>query len=193
MYIFSSESEEDNSKFELKIETKDMLSIEAHDNSCITEGYTFRVELKEKIHFFACGSATECQKWIEILQKSKKTSEELKRTKFNCLKRNVDPLIHSYRFLDLNINEKIKEDMDQFLEEIDIEKSTAEDFVESYTKALDFLDYTLDALQCQRPFYQDLFKAYLQSYHLELTNFVAKFWNARFKSFSGGNVLIFVH
>ena len=69
------------STYEQKISTKEMLSIEFQDDSASKNGYTFRVETKDKCIFYNCRTATECKKWVEVLNKSKKTIEEMGRTK----------------------------------------------------------------------------------------------------------------
>jgi len=98
MYVFPYDEKDNAETFEQKISTKDMLSIDYQDDSATKEGYTFRVETREKVYFYNCRTAHECEKWVIMLNKSKKTIEEMGRTKYNTLKRNVDPLIHFYRY-----------------------------------------------------------------------------------------------
>jgi hypothetical protein len=83
LYLFPYEQKDDAATFEQKISTKEMKTIEYQDDSATKEGYTFRVETEDKVFFYACRTATECKKFVEILNKSKKTIEELQRTKFN--------------------------------------------------------------------------------------------------------------
>lgn len=193
MYVFPYEDKGDTSNFELKLSTKDMTSIELQDDHCIKEGYTVRVEMKDKVYFFACETALDCKKWHELLRKSKKTIEEMQRTKLNCLKRNVDPLVHFWRNKGLKTADKAKEDI-QFilLDKCDRTKATVDEIHKAYQNAQDFLEFTQDSIQCQRPFYNELFKEYLQYFHLELTHWISDAWNERTKEFNGGDILSFV-
>ena len=81
VYVFPYEEKDDGSAYEFKMSTKEMLSIAYQDDSASKEGYTFRVETRDKVIFYNVRTAHECKKWVEILCKSKKTIEEMGRTK----------------------------------------------------------------------------------------------------------------
>ena len=81
MYVFPYEDKDNKEMYEQKICTKEMLSIEFQDDSASKDGYTFRVETRNKIFFYNCRSAHECKQWVIVLNKSKKTIEEMGRTK----------------------------------------------------------------------------------------------------------------
>ena len=38
-------------------------------------------------------------------------------------------------------------------------------------------------MQAARPFYSDLFKVLVKTYHLEFTKFMKEYWNTRMKEF----------
>ena len=193
MYVFLYQFEGDNSTYNFKIDTYDIERIEACDPGNLHEGYSFLIELRDKGFIFNCMSAIECKKWIDLLKKSKNNSQEISRTKFNTQRRDVEFLVYNTSYKGVTIEEQVKIDINQFFESLNLETDNLNDILESYTEALDFLDYTLDALQAHRPFYSDLFRSYQKNYHLELIVIISGFWNERYKSLSAKEVLNFTN
>lgn len=148
--------------------------------------------MKEQVYFFMVNTAQDCKKWVEVLRKSKNTIEEMERTKFNTLKRNIDPLVFAWRFKDLDVKEKAKKDLDRYISTINLQKDSVPDIIETLVKAVDFLEFTLDALQSQRPFYPELYELYMQAYHQDLTDWISNFWNEKTAEFGGPEILGFV-
>lgn len=67
MYIFSWNDDKDDAKFEQKIHSHEMLFIEDFNDSLLSkQGYSFKVELANKVLFFDCPSALHCWKWITL-------------------------------------------------------------------------------------------------------------------------------
>ena len=54
---------------------------ELSDTLLSQKGYAFKVELADKVLFFDCPTALHCWKWVEMLRKSKRTYDEMNRTK----------------------------------------------------------------------------------------------------------------
>ena len=52
---------------------------------------------------------------------------------------------------------------------------------------------TLDSVQSFRPFYSDLFKLYMQTFHLKFTDFVSSYWNKNYKKFGGHEIMQFLN
>jgi hypothetical protein len=200
----------DKTAFDVKISSKDIINIDYQmdQQSMGEDGYTFRVECHDLTYFFCVTTAHGCLQFVEVLRKSKATIEEIQRTKFNTLKRNVDPIIHAYKCHGLKPEQKALDDIKRFLSfkdsdgnDVDVridprklppppeappepeppadgkrrrvirkkkKAPTAPDIGEilnNYTEALDFMEFSLDAIQCQRPYQAGLVKGYMKNYH----------------------------
>lgn len=191
MYMFDYQDIEDNSSFQKKMDTSDFLSIEFHNDSFIKQGYTFRVEISDKVLFFNTQSALECEKWVTLLKKSKAISNEIKHSKYNCISKNVDKLVWKWVHEKLNLEQKAHIDIDSMFFGWILESSTLERFIQIYGKAINNMDHTTDALQAHRPFYKDLYKTYLQSSHIILCGYLSEFWGKRMKEFETHEILKF--
>ena len=192
MYIFSWDDNADDSVYNLKISTVSMLQIEYLSDEVLHNGYSFRVETKSKVYFFECPSATICGDWVDLLRKSKKTGEELTRTKFNMLKRNVDPMIHRFHLEVLDIESEVDKAIDGKIPDFGHFQKDLDVFSQCYDSALDELDFNCDALQAARPFINELFKSYLHTYHTKLIMFASNFYNSHLEKFGGVEILKFI-
>lgn len=98
--LFIINLEEPNKIFEKKISCSEILSIELIDDGKICKkgsGFSFCVELKDKIWYFQAETAYECNKFYNVLEKAKKTSEEVLRLrKPDNANKNMDPLTNVY-------------------------------------------------------------------------------------------------
>ena len=204
IYIFEYSNDNDNSFHKRTLYTKDILSFEIIENDSAFDtvanfmnsdrknaNYMIRIAMQDKAMFFVCNSATECDKWMKLISKSKKNVEEISRTKNHILRRNVDALIRKYRFQDLDLQEWVESDYLHIFEGITTE-SDREDWLEHFEHGIDHFDKTLDALQAQRPFYRVMFEYYLKEFYLKMITFASQFWNKRFKEFSPGDIIYFV-
>jgi hypothetical protein len=63
--------------------------------------FTVQIDTKEKIYLINCPSPNTALKWVKVVRNAITTLGEIDRTDNKCLKRNVDTIIHSYRFADL--------------------------------------------------------------------------------------------
>ena len=67
-------------------------------------------------------------------------------------------------------------------------------FLKKLQNALDYfsevesLNQTLDALQATRPFYKDLFRYYLEGFHMKLIDLCKRFWHKNKAGSSVGSV-----
>lgn len=99
--LFIVNLEEPDKIFEGKIGAAEILSVELIDDAKIGkkgQGYSFCVELKDRIWFFQAETAYECSKFYNVLKKAKKTSEEgLRLRKPENANKNMDPLTNVYR------------------------------------------------------------------------------------------------
>lgn len=77
----------------------------------------------------------------------------------------------------------------KFLGGINVYTDSVGSMIPQYDQAVDFLDFSLDALQCQRPFYADLFEQYMQHYHLHLTDWFADIWNKRYLELGASEII----
>lgn len=105
--------------------------------------------------------------------------------------RNVDQMVYYYKIKSLHVHELVQITVNKFFGQVDTRKIVMEDFVKIYDEALDELDYVCDALQAQRPFYNDLLKAFMQNYHIEILKFACDLWNNNHLNFGGAEVVLF--
>ena len=188
MYFFKCENDNDNSEFIQKVSCKDIQLVEATSETALntkTKGnYCFRIELKDKIHFFGLEYATECNNWIRSLKKGKRNIEEVMRTEEKKLRKNIDYWVWLFR--QKRGQEVVKLCIDEFKmfsDSILMEKTKVDSFISTITNAqLNYWD-VLDALQAYRPFYQELFRLFMETYHKKFTDFLQTFYNKRFKEF----------
>ena len=193
MYIFTQNHDEDSSGFEQKIRTHEMLLIEEFNDEVLSKkGYAFKVEMANKVLFFDCPSALHCWKWVNMLRKSKKTAEELNRTKNKELLRNVDQVVYYYENNSLDIYSWVSSEIVKCFTKCDIYKVNMPDFLKIYDEALDELDFICDSLQAQRPFYNNLLKAFMKNFHIESLKYSVVIWNRRHKDFGGDEVVRFI-
>lgn len=96
LFMFSFENDNDESEARKKISAKDIMSIEPVQDSSFKGNFHFIIELKQKVYFCGVEYAHEAVQWTDAIRKSKKTIEEISRTKNNKLSRNIDPMVSSF-------------------------------------------------------------------------------------------------
>jgi hypothetical protein len=192
IYMYPFSTDDDNSPSDHCILTSDILCVEAHDDTELEKFHTVRVECADKVWFFACDTAHEARKWIDLIRKSKENSEELARLKYKEFKLNIDPMIHRYRYSNLDGGLKAFADFSQHVNRHNPATSDISIIMASLKGAIQYLDYNLDAIQAKRPFYRLLHKCYLIDYHLAFYNFLADLWNKRSTNITGVELMMFI-
>lgn len=97
LYLFSVENDRDESEFKFKIRSSQFTVIEPVKGENIKGNYSFLAETKDKFAFYGVKFCKEMNRWVAALRKAKQTTEEIARTKFQALHKNVDPLISLYK------------------------------------------------------------------------------------------------
>ena len=97
LYFFKYDKRGDKSEFLKKITGRQMLMVEISSDSSLKGNFNIHIELKNKMYFFGFKYATIAQKWINAFRRSKKSVEEIARTKSGKILRNIDPLIEKFR------------------------------------------------------------------------------------------------
>lgn len=168
LYIYNFDDKEDptdNSSYKKKIDTRDVLDIEPAEDSSFKTGYSFCIKTKDKTFFMNCSSASDCYSWINLIKKSRTTTQEIARSKFQELRVNVDPIVYSYQHRNLDILKHVQQDINKQQLSVDFTKISIQEFFDWSKAAIDHLESVLDALQSQRPFFGDLFREYMKLYH----------------------------
>lgn len=164
--------------------------------------YNFRLELEKGAEVFGCKFATDAINWIRILRKAKMFSEEIERTKERRLYMNINPYIKLYKESKLKeVEEFIELDFTKQFQLFDHLCSEPIDFLSQLREAQEHyvkvslhsvILQMIDCIQAHRPFMSQFFKAYLKTYHLNLTNFIIDFWKKKNEEFSGLHIITFL-
>jgi hypothetical protein len=193
LYLFKWEEEGDKSEFIKEYEAKDFLLIEPMPVEGMKGKYNFRIEMRDVIEFIGTEFAIEIEKWVNSLQCAKRCSEEHEFSAETRVKRNIDFMVGMYRRkMGEDIDKFINIEIDRHINSIEIKKTDTPTFLDKLQKAHDHLAQTLDAIQSFRPFYSDLFKLYMKTYHLKFSDFASAYWNKKYKKFGGHEIMSFL-
>jgi hypothetical protein len=111
IYIYPFEDNNDNGGIQKSIRVSDILYIGSAVEGERPHMFTVQIDTKEKIYLINCKSPNTALKWVKVVRQAITTLEEIDRTDNKCLKRNVDTIIHSYRFADLKLGELVLHDL----------------------------------------------------------------------------------
>ena len=91
------------------------------------------------------------------------------------------------------VRQLMNSELDKYIDSVDIKKTETPAFIERLQKTQEFMITTLDSIQSFKPFYSDLFKLYLQTFHLKLSDFASNYWNKNYKKFGGHEIMQFLN
>lgn len=97
LYLFRYENEKDDSEFVQKIAANDLTVVEPIQGKDLKGDYQLLIETKSSFTFLGMKYCKEMNKWVAAMRKAKQTVEEISRTKFNALTKNIDPIIALYK------------------------------------------------------------------------------------------------
>ena len=97
LYLFTVDGDKDESEFSSKISGSQFSVIEPISEDNLKSKYNFIVETKDKFAFYSIKYCKELNRWISALRKAKLTTEEIARTRFQQLSKNIDPFIVMYK------------------------------------------------------------------------------------------------
>jgi hypothetical protein len=193
LYLFKWEQEGDTTEFIKEYEAKDFLMVEPMPEDGMKGNYNFRIEMRDVIEFIGVDLGIQIEKWVKALKNAKRCGEENDKSGKQRVGRNIDFLIGMYRRkMGEDIEKFINIEIDKYITSFDIKKADTQTFLERLQKTHDHFANTLDAIQSFRPFYSDLFKMYMQQFHLKFTDFASEYWNKRYKKFGGLEIMIFL-
>lgn len=193
LYLFKWEKEGDTTKFIKEYEAKDFLMVEPMPLDGMKGKYNFRIEMRDVIEFVGVEFAIECENWVKSLRCAKRCGDENEKSHLNGIKRNIDFLIGMYRRkLGEDVKKFINIEIDRYIEVMDVKKTDIPTFLERMQKAYDHEALTLDAIQSFRPFFREVFKLYMQTFHLKFTDFASQYWNKKYKKFAGNEIMSFL-
>lgn len=194
IYIFKYETDRDTSEFAEKINVGEILSIQPIETkkADVAAKYCVRIDLKDRFHMFGMELASECNSWMRALRRAKKTHEETLRSQDQKLRKNVDLLIHQYKFGSVNdILGYCYEEFELYTMGIDVKRTKPQVFIKAMMYAQFGAFDTLDAIQACRPFHQHLFKLVMETFHRSWTALLTKYYNSRFRDIDGLTILQF--
>lgn len=97
LYIFTYDSEKDDSEFKIKLSGNDLTVVEPIQGEGLKGNYQCLIESKDRYIFFGVEYCKEMNKWVCAMRKIKQTVEEVARTKLGTLTKNLDPIIMLYK------------------------------------------------------------------------------------------------
>ncbi len=181
IYFFKYDDEQDKSEFIEKVQCKDVKVIEPVDTSegNIKSRYCYRFELQDKVHIMCHDHAIEVNNWIRCIRSAKKTQEEVLRTEKNELRKNVNSLVWSYRQKrGGDVQAWIKSEFESIKPKNEETDSAIQHLQQLHENYVDILD----SLQAYRPFYDELFKLVMKTYHMSWWESVRQWYNKNYKN-----------
>ena len=171
------------------IDCKDISKVSLVSNKSIIatskSKFCIKLELKDKVHFFATDYGSVAHNWLRILKKSKSEQEEALRSEKLQIVKNIDWVVWLFESNQgLEVMKYSTSEFERTSKDAHNESSPPAAWIAAMRASQQNYFEILDALQAHRPFYQELFRTVIETYHVKWTERLKSCYNNHIKILS---------